>query len=83
MALGQARAAGVRPTLAGALAAQGEADRAIQILESYLRGNPADTNAKKQLNSVRPPPAVQPFHLLLQQQLRRFPQRPWRHLRRL
>jgi tetratricopeptide (TPR) repeat protein len=58
IALGQARADGVRPTLAGALAAQGEADRAIQILESYLRENPADTKAQKQLNSLRPPPAV-------------------------
>ncbi len=58
IALGQGRAAGVRPTLAGALAAQGETDRAIQILESYLRENPADTNAQKQLDSLRPPPTV-------------------------
>jgi tetratricopeptide (TPR) repeat protein len=58
IALGQERAAGVRPTLAGALAAQGKADRAIQILESYLREHPADTAAQKQLSSLRTPPAV-------------------------
>jgi tetratricopeptide (TPR) repeat protein len=56
--LGHERAAVVRPTLAGALAAQGKADRAIQILESYLREQPTDTAAQKQLDSLRPPPAV-------------------------
>jgi len=56
ISFGQARAARVRVTLAGALAAQGQADRAIQILESYIRENPADTNAQKQLQSLRPAP---------------------------
>lgn len=56
--LGHERAAGVQPTLARALAAQGKADRAVQILESYLREHPADTAAQIQLDSLRPPPAV-------------------------
>ena len=53
--LGHDRAAEVPPTLARALAAQGKADRAIQILESYLREYPANTVAQKQLDSLRPP----------------------------
>jgi tetratricopeptide (TPR) repeat protein len=56
--LGHDRAAEVLPTLARALAAQGKADRAIQILESYLREYPANTAAQEQLDSLRPPPAV-------------------------
>ena len=56
--LGHDRAAEVLPTLARALATQGKADRAIQILESYLREYPANTAAQKQLDSLRPPPAV-------------------------
>jgi len=56
--LGRERAAAIRPTLARAFAAQGKADRAIQILESYLREHPADIAAQKQLDSLRPPPAV-------------------------
>jgi tetratricopeptide (TPR) repeat protein len=56
--LGHERASGVRPVLAGAFVAQGKVDRAIQILESYLRENPADTAAQIQLASLRKPPAV-------------------------
>jgi tetratricopeptide (TPR) repeat protein len=56
--LGHERAAGVRPILARALASQGKVARAIQILESYLRENPADTAAQEQLVSLRKPPAV-------------------------
>jgi len=56
--LGHDRAAEVLPTLARALAAQGKADRAIQILESYLREYPANIAAQKQLDSLRPPPAA-------------------------
>src|SRR6267378_108863 len=52
--LGHERAAGVRPMLARALAAQGKADRAVQVLESYLREHPADTAARMQLDSLRP-----------------------------
>ena len=54
IALGQQRAAGARPTLAGALAAQGKTDRAIQILEAYIRDNPTDISAQNQLDSLRP-----------------------------
>jgi tetratricopeptide (TPR) repeat protein len=53
IALGKERAAVVRPMLAGALVAQGKADRAIEILESYLREHPADTQAQEQLASLR------------------------------
>jgi tetratricopeptide (TPR) repeat protein len=53
LALGKERAAVVRPLLARALAAQGKADRAIEILESYLREHPADPQAQKQLTSLR------------------------------
>jgi predicted Zn-dependent protease len=56
--LGHERATRVRPILARALVAQGKVDRAIQILESYLRENPADTAAQKQLDSLRTSPAV-------------------------
>ncbi len=56
--LGHERAAGVRPLLARALAAQGKADRAIQILESYLREHPSDTAAQIQLDSLRPRQAL-------------------------
>src|SRR6266403_1041087 len=52
--LGHERAAGVRPMLARALAAQGKADRAVQVLESYLREYPANTAAQEQLDSLRP-----------------------------
>src|SRR6266403_5899487 len=56
--LGHERAAEVLPTLARALAAQGKADHAIQVLESYLREYPANTAAQEQLDSLRLPPAV-------------------------
>jgi tetratricopeptide (TPR) repeat protein len=55
IALGKERAAVVRPLLARALVAQGEADRAVQVLESYLAEHPADTDAQKQLASLRTP----------------------------
>jgi len=56
--LGGQRAARVRPALARALVVQGKVDRAIQVLESYLRENPSDTAAQMQLASLRKPPAV-------------------------
>jgi tetratricopeptide (TPR) repeat protein len=56
--LGHERAAEAQPILARALVAQGKTDRAIEILESYLRENPADTAAQVQLASLRTPPAV-------------------------
>jgi len=55
--LGHERAAEAQPILARALVAQGKTDRAIEILESYLRENPADTAAQVQLASLRTPPA--------------------------
>jgi tetratricopeptide (TPR) repeat protein len=55
IALGKERAAVIRPLLARALVAQGKADRAVQILESYLAEHPADTDAQKQLTSLRTP----------------------------
>jgi tetratricopeptide (TPR) repeat protein len=55
IALGKERAAVIRPLLARALVAQGKADRAVQILESYLAEHPADTDAQKQLTSLRAP----------------------------
>jgi Tfp pilus assembly protein PilF len=51
--LGHERAARVRPTLASALVAQGKPDRAIQILEPYLREHASDADAQKQLASLR------------------------------
>jgi tetratricopeptide (TPR) repeat protein len=53
IALGKERAAVVRPMLARALVAQGKTDRAIEILEAYLREHPADMQAQKQLVSLR------------------------------
>ena len=56
--LGHERAAGVQPLLAGALAVQGKVARAIEILESYVRENPTDTAAQRQLAALRKPPAA-------------------------
>src|SRR5882724_8816432 len=53
IALGKERAAVVRPMLARALVAQGKTDRAIEILEAYLREHSADIQAQKQLVSLR------------------------------
>jgi thioredoxin-like negative regulator of GroEL len=56
--LGHERAAGVQPLLAGALAVQGKVARAIEILESYVRENPTDAAAQRQLAALRKPPAA-------------------------
>ena len=53
IALGKERAAVVRLLLARALVAQGKTDRAIEILEAYLREHPADIQAQEQLVSLR------------------------------
>ena len=58
--LGHERAAGVQPLLAGALAVQGKVARAIEILESYVRENPTDAAAQRQLAALRKPPAAPP-----------------------
>jgi tetratricopeptide (TPR) repeat protein len=49
MELGQQRAASLEPFLAGLLAQDGEKDRAIQLLQHYLKENPSDDVATKQL----------------------------------
>ena len=47
--LGHQRAASLEPFLAGMLAEGGEKERAIQLLQRYLRQNPSDGVAAKQL----------------------------------
>jgi tetratricopeptide (TPR) repeat protein len=47
--LGHERAASIRPFLAGVLAESGNKDRAIEILQEYLKTNPRDTTAAEQL----------------------------------
>jgi len=51
--LGHAEAAIVQRYLAAALAKQGERDRAVSVLQSYVKDHPADSEAKKQLESVQ------------------------------
>lgn len=47
--LGQKRATSLEPFLAGMLAEAGEKERAIQLLKRYLKENPSDDVAAKQL----------------------------------
>jgi tetratricopeptide (TPR) repeat protein len=49
MELGHKRAASLEPFLAGMLAEAGEKERAIQLLQGYLKENPSDKVAAKQL----------------------------------
>ena len=51
--LGHGQAENVQPFLAGALARRGEKDRAIALLEAYLKGHPADAAAAKQLEKTQ------------------------------
>lgn len=51
--LGHERAAPVRPLLARALAAQGNRERAIQILEMQVRESPSDKAAQRELSALR------------------------------
>ncbi len=51
--LGQGEAENVQPLLAGALARRGEKDRAIALLQSYMKGHPADATVAKQLERVQ------------------------------
>src|SRR5258708_22895678 len=53
--LGRGQAAIVQPLLAQCFAERGEKDRAISILQAYLKERPADAAAKKQLESLRNP----------------------------
>jgi len=55
--LGHERAASVEPLLAHALFEDGEKERAIQVLQDYVQGHPADANAAKLLERLKVPPA--------------------------
>lgn len=52
MELGHEQAAMVQPVLAGALARRGEKERALALLQGYLKEHPADDEAKKLQESV-------------------------------
>jgi tetratricopeptide (TPR) repeat protein len=51
--LGHGQAENVQPFLAGALARRGEKERAIALLQSYLKDHSADTAAVKELESIQ------------------------------
>ena len=51
--LGHGQAENVQPFLAGALARRGEKDRAIALLQSYMKAHPADTRVASQLENMR------------------------------
>ena len=53
--LGRGQAAVVQRFLAAALAKRGEKDQAIGVLQTYVQEHPADTAAKKQLESLQLP----------------------------
>lgn len=55
--LGHTQAAVVQRYLAAALAKKGERDKAISVLEAYVKDHPADADAKKQLESLEKPTA--------------------------
>ncbi len=51
--LGHGQAENVQPFLAGALARRGEKDRAIAVLQSYVKEHPADARVTKQLENLK------------------------------
>jgi tetratricopeptide (TPR) repeat protein len=55
--LGRGQAAVVQRFLAAALAKRGEKDKAVDVLQTYVQEHPADTDAKKQLESLQLPEA--------------------------
>ena len=55
--LGRGQAAVVQRFLAAALAKRGEKDKAVGVLQTYVQEHPADTAAKKQLESLQLPEA--------------------------
>ncbi|HKN24553.1 MAG TPA: tetratricopeptide repeat protein [Candidatus Acidoferrum sp.] len=55
MELGHERASSVEPLLARALAESGQKERAIQVLQQYLKTNPADVAAANQLKRWETP----------------------------
>jgi tetratricopeptide (TPR) repeat protein len=56
--LGHQQAGHIEPLLANALARVGENERAIHILQEYLREHPADDAAKGHLASLQDPPQL-------------------------
>lgn len=59
--LGHGQAGAVQPLLVRALAASGNKERAISVLQTYVQEHPNDAAARKQLDEWRsPPPAVAP-----------------------
>jgi len=56
--LGQAQASMVQPVLAGALARQGNQDRAVSVLKSYVHEHSGDEGARKQLEELEHGPAA-------------------------
>lgn len=53
--LGHERASSLEPLLAEAFAESGDAKRAISMLENFVKANPSDTDAAKQLERPRNP----------------------------
>ena len=51
--LGHGQAQSVQPFLAGALARRGEKERAIALLQSYLKDHSSDTTVAKELESIQ------------------------------
>ena len=56
--LGHGQAAIVEPLLAGALAERGNKERAVGVLEEYVRDHPNDVAARKQLAGLQAPDAL-------------------------
>ena len=60
LALGHKEASPVHPLLARALAAEGNKERAIQVLRNYLRDHPENTGAQKMLDTFEAPASKAP-----------------------
>jgi tetratricopeptide (TPR) repeat protein len=56
--LGHGQAAIVEPLLAGALAERGNKERALRVLEEYVRDHPKDVAAREQLAGLQAPDAL-------------------------
>jgi tetratricopeptide (TPR) repeat protein len=56
--LGHDRAASLEPFLAGLLVERGDTDRGVQVLQEYVRANPSDSAAAKELEQWKNPEAV-------------------------
>lgn len=56
--LGHERAATVQPLLARVLAARGDRDEAIKVMQAYVKAHPADTVASKDLEALINPQAA-------------------------